>query len=239
MSAPATVAELREAVCAANLRLPAEGLVTLTWGNVSGRSADGELVAIKPSGVPYPELRPEHLVVLRLDGTVVAGDLRPSTDTATHLELYRSFPGVGGVVHVHSAHATAFAQARRALPCLGTTHADHFAGAVPVTRPLTEAEVSDDYERMTGHVIVDHFHRHGVNAVAIPGVLVAGHGPFTWGPSPDRAVDNAVALEAIAQIAILTGALVDGTPPDLEPHVLDVHHDRKHGSHAYYGQPGV
>jgi len=232
----AAIDDLRAEVCAANLRLPAEGLVTLTWGNVSGRSADGELVAIKPSGVPYPSLRPEHIVVLSLDGEVVAGELRPSTDTPTHLELYRSFPGAGGIVHVHSTHATAFAQARRPLPCLGTTHADHFAGTVPCTRPLTEAEVNEHYELSTGTVVVEHFRDHGIDPIAIPGVLVAGHAPFAWGSTPDKAVDNAVALEAIAQMAVLTATIVGAAPPDLEPHVLNVHYQRKHGTNAYYGQ---
>jgi L-ribulose-5-phosphate 4-epimerase len=211
--------ELREAVCAANLRLPAEGLVTLTWGNVSGRSPNGDLIAIKPSGVPYTEMRPEHMVILTLDGEVVEGELRPSTDTPTHLELYRAFPEIRGIVHAHSAYATAFAQARRPLPCLGTTHADHFAGAVPVTRPLTAAEVSGSYELAT----------------AIPGVLVAGHAPFTWGATPSKAVDNAVALEAVAHMALLSAQIANPAP--LEPYVLAAHHERKHGRHAYYGQP--
>ncbi len=231
-----TIDELRAAVFDANLRLPAEGLVTLTWGNVSGRSADGELVAIKPSGVPYTQMRTEHMVVLTLDGEVVEGDLRPSTDTPTHLELYRAFPELGGIVHVHSTHGTAFAQARRPLPCLGTTHADHFAGTVPITRPLTDAEVSGDYERTTGTVIVDHFRSHGIDPIAVPGVFVAGHAPFTWGPTPSKAVDNAVALEAVAQMAVLARAITGAEPPELESYVLDVHYERKHGANAYYGQ---
>ena len=232
----AAIDELRASVCAANLRLPAEGLVTLTWGNVSGRSSDGKLVAIKPSGVPYAEMRPEHMVVLTLDGEIVAGDLRPSTDTPTHLALYRAFPDAGGIAHAHSPHATAFAQARRPLPCLGTTHADHFAGPVPLTRPLTEAEVSSDYEANTGAVIVRHFEDNEIASVSTPGVLVAGHAPFVWGPTPSKAVDNAVALEAVAHMAILSTALLGNEPPELEPWVLDVHYQRKHGTGSYYGQ---
>lgn len=228
--------DLRADVCAANLRLPSEGLVTLTWGNVSGRSPDGDLVAIKPSGVPYDEMRPEHMVVLTLDGEHVAGDLRPSTDTPTHLELYRSFPDVGGIVHVHSTYATSFAQARRPLACLGTTHADHFAGTVPVTRPLTAAEVADGYERRTGSVIVEHFTEQDVDPVTIPAVLVAGHAPFTWGASPSKAVDNAVALEAVAHMSVLGGQILGCQPPPLESWVLGIHHERKHGAAAYYGQ---
>ncbi len=231
-----TIDDLRAEVCSANLRLPAEQLVALTWGNVSGRSADGELVAIKPSGVPYTEMRPEHMVVLDLEGTIVKGDLRPSTDTPTHLELYRAFPELGGIVHVHSTHGTAFAQARRPLRCLGTTHADHFAGTVPITRPLTDAEVSGDYELTTGRVIVDHFRVNGIDPVAIPGVFVAGHAPFTWGPTPAKAVDNAVALEAVAHMAVLARSIAGGEPPELEAYVLDVHYERKHGANAYYGQ---
>lgn len=230
-----TVTDLQDAVCAANLRLPAEGLVTLTWGNVSGRSDDGELVAIKPSGVPYRDMRPDQMVVMRLDGTIVTGDLRPSTDTATHLELYRAFDGVGGIVHVHSAFATAFAQARVPIPCLGTTHADHFNGAVPVTRPLTAAEVQDGYERHTGTVIVEHFTTNQLAPTELPAVLVAGHAPFVWGSTPDKAVDNAVALEAVASMAVTVRTL-NAAAPALEPWVLDVHYQRKHGDNKYYGQ---
>ena len=228
--------DLRAEVCAANLRLAAEGLVTLTWGNVSGRSADGQLIAIKPSGVPYTDMRPEHMVVVTLDGDVFDGALRPSTDTATHLELYRNFPGVGAVVHAHSTYATAFAQARCPIACLGTTHADHFAGTIPVTRPLTRAEVTSGYERATGAVIVEHYRDHHLDPQTMPAVLVAAHAPFTWGPNPGAAVDNAVALEAVANLAALTASLGDGAPPPLEPWVLDLHHDRKHGPGAYYGQ---
>lgn len=231
-----TIEELRAEVCEANRRLPADGLVTLTWGNVSGRSTDGQLIGIKPSGVPYDEMRPEHIVVLSLDGEVVAGDLRPSTDSPTHLELYRAFPDVGGIVHVHSTYATSFAQARRTLACLGTTHADHFAGPVPVTRPLTAEEVADGYELRTGTVIVDHFRDNRIDPTTVPAVFVAGHAPFAWGATPTKAVDNAVALEAVAHMAVLGGMILGCQPPALESWVLDIHHERKHGTGAYYGQ---
>ncbi|MDY7101076.1 MAG: L-ribulose-5-phosphate 4-epimerase AraD [Actinomycetota bacterium] len=231
-----TIDELRTRVWEENLRLPAEGLVALTWGNVSARSDDGDLVAIKPSGVAYPDMKPDDIVVLDLDGNVVAGEMRPSTDTPSHLALYRAFDGVGGIVHVHSVHATAFAQARRPIPCLGTTHADHFAGPVPVTRPLTADEVAEDYEANTGTVVIDHFRAEGLDPMHVPGVLLAGHGPFVWGKNATKAVDNAVAIEQIARMAILSGTIAGGEAPDLEPWVLDPHFQRKHGPAAYYGQ---
>jgi L-ribulose-5-phosphate 4-epimerase len=228
------IADLRAYVLAQNARLPEEGLVSLTWGNVSGRI--DELIGIKPSGVPYAGMKPEDIVVLDLEGTVVAGELRPSIDTATHLELYRAFPEIGGVVHAHSTYATAFAQARVPLICLGTTHADHFNGPVPVTRPLSSDEVADEYEANTGRVIVDHFGAHGINPLHVPAVLAAGHAPFVWGADAATAVDNTVALEASARMALLTG-LLTGSPPDaLEDWILAKHHERKHGTNAYYGQ---
>jgi L-ribulose-5-phosphate 4-epimerase len=228
------VADLREYVCGQNSRLPAEGLVSLTWGNVSGRS--GDLIAIKPSGVPYPGMTPDDIVVLDLDGSVVAGRLRPSIDTATHLELYRAFPEIGGVVHAHSTYGTAFSQARLPIECLGTTHADHFAGPVPVTRPLTAAEVATEYEANTGRVIVAHFRSSGINPMHVPGVLAAGHAPFVWGTNAANAVDNTVALEASARMALLTGMLTSNHPVPLEDWILAKHHERKHGANAYYGQ---
>jgi L-ribulose-5-phosphate 4-epimerase len=227
-------ADLRSYVCEQNLRLPAEGLVSLTWGNVSGRS--GPLIAIKPSGVPYATLTPDDIVVLDLEGAVVEGTLRPSTDTATHLELYRAFPEIGGIVHAHSTYGTAFAQARLSIDCFGTTHADHFAGPIPVTRPLDANEVATAYETNTGRVIVEHFRANDINPLHIPGVLVAGHAPFTWGKDAAAAVDNAVALEAGAKMALLTTILTGGAPPPLEDWVLAKHHERKHGDTAYYGQ---
>ncbi len=229
-----TISDLRQYVWLQNARLPDEGLVSLTWGNVSGRA--GDLIAIKPSGVPYAGMQPEDIVVLDLAGDVVSGALRPSIDTPTHLELYRAFPEIGGVVHAHSTYGTAFAQARVPLACLGTTHADHFNGSVPVTRPLNADEVADEYEANTGRVIVDHFRSHLINPLHVPGVLAAGHAPFVWAGDAAGAVDNAVALEASARMALLTG-LLTGTPPDpLEEWILAKHHQRKHGADAYYGQ---
>ena len=229
--------ELRELVWQQNMRLPSEGLVSLTWGNASGMSEDG-LIAIKPSGVPYLEMTPEDIVVIDLDGKVVEGTLRPSVDTATHLELYRAFPHVRGVVHVHSTYATAFSQARRPLDCLGTTHADHFAGPVPVIRPLTLEEVSEAYEVNTGKLIVERFRGDGIDPVRMPAAFSAGHAPFIWGTSAKNAVDNAVALEKSAEMAVLTVLVAGGAPSILEPHMLEIHTERKHGANAYYGQSG-
>jgi L-ribulose-5-phosphate 4-epimerase len=225
--------DLKEQVCQANLDLVAQGLVTLTWGNVSGRSDDGKLVVIKASGVAYSNLRPEHMVVVDLEGNVVEGDMRPSSDTPTHVLLYQAFPGIGGITHTHSRYATIFAQARMEIPCLGTTHADHFYGSVPVTRPLTENEVSEAYEANTGHVIIERFA--GIDPLAMPAVLVAGHAPFTWGKNAAKSVENAVALEAVAEMAWGTRQLVS-PPPELESYVLEKHYRRKHGPDAYYGQ---
>ncbi|WP_370325332.1 L-ribulose-5-phosphate 4-epimerase AraD [Euzebya sp.] len=227
--------DLRERVCAANLSLPTHGLVRLTWGNVSEFDREDEIVAIKPSGVPYDRMTPADMVLLRLDGTVVAGDLRPSSDTPTHLAIYRAFDEVSGVVHTHSTHATALCQVRRELPCLGTTHADHFAGTVPLTRQLTPAEVAEAYEANTGRVIVEAFADRGLSPTHVPAVLVAGHGPFTWGTDGQDAVHNAVALDACAEMTLLTGQAERDLPP-LEPHLLDKHHTRKHGPRATYGQ---
>ena len=226
------VDRLREEVCAANRALVTHGLVTLTWGNVSGITADRRLVAIKPSGVPYGELTPQDIVVVDMQGRVAAGLLRPSTDTPTHWELYRAFPAVGGVVHTHSLYATMFAQARRPVPCLGTTHADHFAGAVPVTRQLKPEEMGD-YERATGRVIAERLGE--ADAANVPAALVAGHGPFAWGPTVAKALENAVALEAVARMALGT-LLVNAEAAGLEAHVLAKHHGRKHGAGKYYGQ---
>lgn len=224
---------LRKEVCRANRELPDSGLVILTWGNVSGFDRQQGLMVIKPSGVAYDKLEPRHMVVVDLDGRVVEGDLRPSSDTPTHLALYRAFDRISGVTHTHSRHATMFAQARRAIPCLGTTHADHFFGPVPVTAALTEAEVAADYEGNTGRVIVERFA--SLDPVAMPAVLVAGHAPFTWGRSAADSVHNAIALEAVAEMALGTW-LVDRHAPALEPYVLDKHYQRKHGPGAYYGQ---
>lgn len=224
---------LREEVCAANKALVEHGLVTLTWGNVSAINADRDRVAIKPSGVAYDALTPEDIVIVDLLGNVVEGDMRPSSDTPTHVLLYKFFEGIGGITHTHSPNATMFAQARLELPCLGTTHADHFAGPVPVTRPLTAQEVDSYYELNTGQVIVECFE--GLDPVAIPGVLVAGHAPFTWGPDAATSVRNAVALEAVAQMAIGT-FMINEELPVLEHYVMAKHYQRKHGPKAYYGQ---
>ena len=224
---------IKERVCRANLDLVASGLVTLTWGNASEILPNRTAFVIKPSGIPYDRMKPAHMAVVDLEGHVVDGDLNPSSDAETHRLLYRGFPGIGGVVHTHSPCATAFAQARREIPCLGTTHADHFFGPVPVTRALTEEEVRKAYEANTGRVIVERFARR--DYATIPAVLVAGHGPFAWGRDAADAVRNAIALEAVARMALDTLALGPRTAP-LEAWVLQKHHDRKHGPAAYYGQ---
>lgn len=225
--------ELRKIVCEANLELVRQGLVTLTWGNVSGIDRKLGLVVIKPSGVPYDRLTPEAMVITDIDGKVVEGDYAPSTDAPTHVQLYRAFTKIGGVVHSHSTYATAFAQASREIPCLGTTHADHFHGAVPVARMPSKPEVLDRYEHNIGAFLVERFRE--LDPDAIPGVLAAGHGPFAWGPDPRKAVENAVALEAVAKMAATTFALCPTVAP-LPVHILDKHYNRKHGSGAYYGQ---
>jgi L-ribulose-5-phosphate 4-epimerase len=226
--------DLKQQVCQANLDLVAHGLVTLTWGNVSGLSPDRELMVIKPSGVAYDALVPEQMVVVRIsNGEVVDGRLNPSSDMPTHRVLYQEFSGVGGIAHTHSRYATVFAQACREIPCFGTTHADHFCGVVPVTRGLSEAEVREAYEVNTGHVIVERFS--SLDAQALPGVLVSSHAPFTWGKDPSEAVKNAVALEAVAEMALYTLALAPATSP-IQQYILDKHYLRKHGKDAYYGQ---
>jgi L-ribulose-5-phosphate 4-epimerase len=225
--------KLKEVVCQANLDLVKHGLVTLTWGNVSAISDDRQHVVIKPSGVPYDQMRPEHMVVVDLDGKVIQGDLRPSSDTPTHVLLYKHFAGIGGISHTHSRYATTFAQARVEIPCFGTTHADHFSGPVPLTRPLSRQEVDEAYELNTGQVIVERFA--DLEPAAMPAVLVAGHGPFAWGKDAPESVKNAVALEAVAAMAL--GVLVINREAALlEQYVLDKHYERKHGPNAYYGQ---
>jgi L-ribulose-5-phosphate 4-epimerase len=225
--------ELKAQVCKANRDLVAHRLVTLTWGNVSGISADRRHVVIKPSGVPYDRLTPEDMVVVDLQGKVVEGKLRPSSDTPTHVLLYQHFQSIGGITHTHSRYATVFAQARMEIRCYGTTHADHFCGSVPVARQLTKSEVHTAYEAETGRVIIERFA--DLDPVAMPAVLVAGHAPFTWGKDPAESVDNAVALEAVAEMAIALLRLRPNTP-ELEPYILEKHHERKHGPNAYYGQ---
>lgn len=225
--------QLRQQVCLANVELSRAGLAPLTWGNASGRDREQGLVVIKPSGVAYDALTPESMVVVDLDGRAVEGDLKPSSDLPAHLELYRQWADVGGVVHTHSVYATMFAQACRPIPCLGTTHADHFHGEVPVTRLLAAEEVQTDYEAATGRVVVERFAE--LDHVAMPAALVAYHGPFTWGRTVDEAVHNAVALEQVAMMARGTMDLNSEIPP-LPEYLLDKHYQRKHGSGAYYGQ---
>jgi L-ribulose-5-phosphate 4-epimerase len=227
---------LRERVFAANREIVHAGLVILTFGNASGADRAAGVIAIKPSGVPYDELRPESMVVVDLEsGSVVDGEHRPSSDTPTHLVLYRELEGVGGIVHTHSPFATAWAQARRDLPCLGTTHADHFQGAVPVTRALSREEIDGEYEERTGDVIIETFARRGLDPLATPAVLVASHGPFVWGADGAEAVENAIALEAVAASAFRTELLHPGIAP-IGDELLRRHFQRKHGPGAYYGQ---
>jgi len=225
--------ELRERVCEANLELPRHGVVLYTWGNVSGIDRERDLVVIKPSGVPYSALTPAKMVVVGLDNAVVEGDGNPSTDTRTHTALYRAFKGIGAVAHTHSRHAVAWAQARREIPCFGTTHADYCFGPVPCTAALSAEQVRRDYEGETGEQIVRTFA--GSDPLARPMVLVGGHGPFTWGRSAAEAASNAVILEEIARIASAT-LTVDPNAPPLEAHILAYHYERKHGSGAWYGQ---
>jgi L-ribulose-5-phosphate 4-epimerase len=231
------LAELRQAVLTANKEIARRGLAPHTFGNVSGvdRSGPEPLVVIKPSGVDYATMQPEDLVVTDLDGKIVEGTLRPSSDLDTHTLLYREFPQIGGVVHTHSEFATSWAQACRAIPCLGTTHADYFHGPVPCTLPLTAGEVKEAYVRNTGAVIVRHFREHGLEPLAVPGVLVGGHAPFTWGKTPAAAVEHADILEYVARMAfrsVLLGASETGIPS----YVRDHHYSRKHGPKASYGQ---
>ncbi|MFB4420791.1 L-ribulose-5-phosphate 4-epimerase AraD [Streptomyces sp. QL37] len=230
-------AELRREVLEANLRIPQAGLATLTWGNVSAVDRAAGVFVIKPSGVPYDSLSEEHLVVVGLeDGSVVEGDLRPSTDTETHRSLYLAFPSIGGITHTHSTHAVAFAQARRAIPVLGTTHADTFNGPVPVTADLTPEQCARDYEFNTGQVIVDLLEASDQRAAEVPGALVSCHGPFTWGATAMKSLEHAIICEAVAEMAINTIALGAGEPPR---HLLDRHYTRKHGPNAYYGNPPI
>ena len=226
--------DLKRRVCETNLRLVTDGLVLLTWGNASAVDRDLGVVVIKPSGVPYDAMRPEHMVTVSLEtGEVLEGSLRPSSDTPTHLVLYRAFSTIGGIVHTHSRHATAWAQAARDLPPLGTTHADYFYGPVPCTRAMTAPEIAEAYEVNTGHVIVERFA--DLDPLSMPAVLVASHAPFTWGPTIEKAAENAAVLEYTAQLAAETLALAPGTP-EMARALLDKHFLRKHGPGAYYGQ---
>lgn len=231
------LAELRERVCNVNHGLVSAGLVVLAFGNASGVDRGEGIMAIKPSGANYDRLRPKDIVLVALDGgQVIEGTGRPSSDTPAHIGLYRGFEGIGGIVHTHSIHATGWAQARREIPCLGTTHADHFHGSVPVTRFLTDDEIRGDYEANTGRVIVERFISAGIDPAAMPACLDASHGPFVWGDAPEAALENAIALEHVAAMAIQTLALAPDIPP-IPAVLLDKHFFRKHGPGAYYGQP--
>jgi L-ribulose-5-phosphate 4-epimerase len=225
--------KLKEQVLEANLKLPKYGLVKLTWGNVSGIDREQNLVVIKPSGVNYGQMTVNDLVVVDLQGNVVEGKMRPSSDTPTHLVLYKEFLQLGGIVHTHSVWATIWAQAGLTLPAFGTTHADHFYGEVPCTRLLSQQEINDDYEVATGRVIVETLQ--GYDPEAVPGVLVCGHGPFSWGKDPGAAVDNALVLEEICKMAYYTLQLNTGAE-HIPQYLLDKHYLRKHGANAYYGQ---
>ena len=228
---------LKEQVCEANRQLPASGLVKLTWGNVSGIDRASGLWCIKPSGVDYAALQPDDMVVLDLEGKVVEGTLRPSSDTKTHLVLYREFLHIGGVTHTHSTYATMFAQAGREIPCFGTTHADHFHGPVPVVRALTPEEVAADYEHFTGVAIVERLNELGLSPLEMPGVLQLHHAPFTFGKNAMDSLHNSIALEMCAQMALGSLTLNPGLAA-IPAHILSKHHLRKHGPKAYYGQKG-
>jgi len=224
---------LREEVLEANLELVRRGLVLYTFGNASGVSREEGLVVIKPSGVPYDEMRPEHLVITDLLGNKVEGHLNPSSDLATHLVLYKEFPEIGGVAHTHSEYATAWAQARKPIPCFGTTHADYFHGEIPVTADMCDSEIAEDYEKNTGDVIVQALQK--TSADATPGILVANHGPFAWGKDAATAAHHAAILESIARMAYFTLA-IDAAAKPAGKALHDKHYSRKHGKNAYYGQ---
>ena len=225
--------DLREAVLAANLSLPAHGLVTLTWGNASQVERDQGVVAIKPSGLSYEQMTADDIVIVDLDGELVQGEREPSTDTPTHLALYRRFEEIGGIVHTHSTWATVWAQAQREIPLYGTTHADLCASPIPLTRALSEQEVQECYELATGQVLIEAISELGPSR--LPAALVRGHAPFTWGPSVAKALENAVTLEEVARMAFLTATL-EPSAPSLAAAVRDKHYERKHGPGAYYGQ---
>ena len=227
--------QLKQQVYEANMELPKRGLVTYTWGNVSGIDRASGLFVIKPSGVEYDELRPEDLVVMDLNGNKVEGDLNPSSDTRTHLELYMAFPDIGGVVHTHSPHAVAWAQAGRDIPAFGTTHADYFYGPIPCARALTQEEIDEDYEKNTGKVIIEEFTKRGIQPMHVPAVICSSHGPFTWGKDAAQAVYHAVVLEEVAQMAIYT-IQIDPNAAPAPQRIQDKHFLRKHGPNAYYGQ---
>jgi L-ribulose-5-phosphate 4-epimerase len=224
--------ELKDNVYRANLDLVKHGLVVFTWGNVSAIDRKKGLVVIKPSGVSYETMTADDMVVVNLEGDIPEGNLKPSSDTPTHLALYKAFPGIGGIVHTHSIYATSWAQAGCDIPCIGTTHADYFSGAIPCTRAMTQQEIDGDYEKETGHVIVERFA--GLNPVHIPGVLVRNHGPFAWGKNAGDAVHNAVVMEQVAKMAYLSYAINPAL--SMNNDLIRKHFSRKHGANAYYGQ---
>ncbi len=225
--------QLKRTVCEANLLLPKYDLVTFTWGNVSGIDREHGLIAIKPSGVPYDGMAPEDMVIVDLGGNVIEGKWKPSSDTATHIELYKAFTNIGGVVHTHSRWATTFAEAGQPIPAMGTTQADYFYGDIPCTRPMTEEEINGDYEKETGKVIVETFKN--IQADDVPGVLVYSHGPFSWGTDPKNAVHNAVIMEEVAFMD-WHALMINPEHRDMQKTLLDKHYLRKHGANAYYGQ---
>ena len=227
--------QLKEIVCKANLELPKYGLVTFTWGNVSAIDRKTGLVVIKPSGVEYDGMKPEDMVVVDLDGKVVEGKYKPSSDTPTHVALYKAFPALGGIVHTHSRWATTFAQAKVGIPALGTTHGDYFYGEIPCTRCMTPGEIAGEYEKETGNVIIETFQVKNTDPAQVPAVLVASHGPFAWGKDAMEAVHNAVVLEEVAFMALNAIQLNPGIGP-MQQELLDKHYLRKHGANAYYGQ---
>lgn len=227
--------DVKQRVYDANMALPKHGLIKFTWGNVSEIDRESGLFVIKPSGVPYDELKPEDMVVVDLDGKIVEGDLNPSSDTETHRILYKEFPEMGGIVHTHSPWAVSFAQAGIDLPAAGTTHADTFYGDVPVARQMTDEEINGEYELETGNVIIETFKKRGIDPMAVPAVLAQDHGPFTWGESADKAVYNAVVLEESAKMAYHT-IMLNPHNIHVSQTLLDKHYLRKHGANAYYGQ---
>ena len=227
--------QLKKEVYEANMELPRRGLITYTWGNVSGRDAETGYFVIKPSGVDYDKLTPEDMVVVDLEGKVIEGKYRPSSDTPTHIELYKKYPEIGGIVHTHSPEATSWAQAGRSIPLYGTTHADYFYGPIPCARSLTRAEIEGEYEKNTGLVIIETFEENGINPVHTPGVLCCNHGPFTWGKDAAEAVHNAVVLEEVAKMATKTEQINPRVTPAPDT-IRDKHFFRKHGANAYYGQ---
>ncbi len=230
--------KLKQCVFEANMDLPKYNLVTFTWGNVSAVDREQKLIVIKPSGVPYEKLCLDNMVVVDFDGKVVEGKYSPSSDTATHIELYKAFDQIGGIVHTHSVHATAWAQAGRNVPLYGTTHADYFLGEIPCARSLTEQEISSEYEKNTGLVIVETFQRENKNPIYTPGVLCTNHGPFAWGKDAQEAVHNAVVLEEVAKMAYMTES-INSNVKEAPAYLRDKHFYRKHGDKAYYGQKNI